>query len=42
MATFNFTSQDEQRWEFETEQGEEINKFMGIYIKLLLESRLNG
>ena len=41
MATFNFTSQDEQRWEFETEQGEEINKFMGIYIKLLLESRLS-
>ena len=28
MATFNFPSQEEQRWEFETEQGEEMNKFI--------------
>ena len=39
MATFNFVAHDESRWEFETEQGEEINKFMGIYVKFLLDSR---
>ena len=39
MATFNFVAHDESRWEFETEQGEEINKFMGIYVMFLLDSR---
>lgn len=39
MATFNFVAHDESRWEFETEQGEEINKFMGIYVRMLVERR---
>ena len=37
--SFNFITQGDNQWTFETYQGDEINKFMGIYVRLLLESR---
>ena len=36
---FNFTTQGENHWTMLTKQGEEINKFMGIYVRFLLDNK---
>ena len=36
---FNFTTQGDNHWTMLTKEGEEINKFMGIYVRFLLENK---
>jgi len=38
-SVFNFITNGDSRWEFETLQGEEITKFMSLYVQLLISSQ---
>ena len=38
QSSFNII-QGESQWTFETRQGEEINKFLGIYVRMLVERK---